>query len=138
MIKKGSTVIMHYTLHADGEVVESSKGREPLEYVQGEGQIIPGLEEQLEGLAVGDTKRATVTPDKGYGTLDPQMVQQGPREALADLGELKVGDMVTGQAGERPFQARIAEIKPETVSLDLNHPLAGKTLQFDVEILEVE
>jgi FKBP-type peptidyl-prolyl cis-trans isomerase SlyD len=110
---------------------------EPLTYVHGEGQIVPGLEEQLEGLAAGESKAAVVAPDKGYGPRNPEAVQSVPRTAFQEAGDLKVGDMVTGQAQGRDFQARVTAVDTESITLDLNHPLAGKTLHFAIDIVEV-
>lgn len=137
-IKSGSTVSMNYTLKVDGKVVDSSEGREPLTYVQGSGQIIPGLEEQLEGMKKGDKKQATVSPDKGYGISDPQAVQKVPRTAFQDIDKMKVGDVVSGRVNDQEFQAMITDINDKEVTIDLNHPLAGKTLNFDVEITDVK
>jgi FKBP-type peptidyl-prolyl cis-trans isomerase SlyD len=137
MIKSGSNVKLHYTLSVDGEVLENSTDGEPLSYVHGEGQIIPGLEEQLEGLGAGDQKTAVVPPDKGYGERMDGAIQEVPRTAFRDPERLNVDDVVTGKAGDQPIRARIAEIKPESFVIDLNHPLAGKTLHFEVEIVDV-
>jgi len=137
MIKSGSNVKLHYTLSVDGAELENSSGGDPLSYVHGEGQIIPGLEEQLEGLGAGDRADAAVPPEKGYGERQSDAVQEVPRSAFKDPERLKVDDVVTGQAGDQPIRARIAEIKPDVFVIDLNHPLAGKTLHFSVEIVEV-
>jgi FKBP-type peptidyl-prolyl cis-trans isomerase SlyD len=137
MIKDGSSVKMHYTLTVDGEVVDSSQGGEPLAYVQGQGQIIPGLERQLEGLKPGDTRSAEVAPADGYGETDPERVQKVPKANFREPDQLQAGVMVSGQTDQGTFQARVAEVGEETVTLDFNHPLAGKTLSFQVEIVEV-
>lgn len=136
MIHKGSTVKIHYTLTVDGRVVDSSLGHEPLTYVQGASQIISGLEEQLEGLEPGTKKQVTVAPEKAYGVPDDNAVYRVPRSAFKPGEELKVGDVVSGQVGGRDFQAVVDSIEPEEVTLNLNHPLAGKTLHFDVEVVE--
>jgi FKBP-type peptidyl-prolyl cis-trans isomerase SlyD len=137
MIKNGSQVKLHYTLTVDGEVVDSSKGSDPLSYVHGKGQIIPGLEEQLEGLGAGDTKDAEIPPEKGYGMPNPDAVQEVPKSSFGDPDSLSVGDVVSGQAGDQPIQARISELRNDTIVVDMNHPLAGMTLSFAVEIVEV-
>lgn len=138
MIKKGSQVKFHYTLKVDGDVVDSSREREPLGYVHGEGQIVEGLESELEGMTVGDKKSASVSPERGYGEHRAEAVQAVPKTAFADLSTLKVGDMVQGQSEGQAFQAAVVGIDEDTVSLDLNHPLAGKTLHFDVEIVSID
>lgn len=137
MIQNGSHVTFHYTLTVDGEVIDSSAGREPLSYVHGQGQIIPGLEEQLAGLESGQKVSVTVEPEKAYGPSHPEAIQQVPRAAFRDPDQLRPGDMVSGQMQGQQFQARVTEVGQEFITLDLNHPLAGKTLHFDVEILEV-
>ncbi len=137
MIRNGSRVSLRYTLTVDGEVIDSSAERGPLEYVHGLGQIIPGLEEQLTGLEVGDRREITVTPEKGYGPIDPAAVQQVPISAFRDPEGLQVGDTVYGNIEGRRFEARVVEIGPDSATLDLNHPLAGKTLHFAIEIIGV-
>jgi FKBP-type peptidyl-prolyl cis-trans isomerase SlyD len=138
MIQKGSKVQIHYTLTVDGEKVESSKGGEPLSYVHGEGQIIPGLEEELDGLTPGEKKDVRVAPEKGYGKRDPGALHEVPKTAWQEPGRLSVGEVVSGRTRDgRDFQARIADIGSATVTLDMNHPLAGETLEFQVEVVEV-
>ncbi len=131
-------VTLDYTLTVDGKVVDASKGHGPLKYVQGRGQIIPGLERQGAGLHVGEAKEVPVAPKDGYGDLNPPAVTDVPRTKLPPNVEPKVGMILTGhdQSG-RTFQARIAAVKGETVHLDMNHPLAGKTLNFSVKVLEI-
>jgi FKBP-type peptidyl-prolyl cis-trans isomerase SlyD len=137
-IRDGSRVSLHYTLKVEDEVVDTSKGRDPLGYTQGRGEIIPGLEEQLEGLEAGDKKDVTVAPERGYGMPDPAAVREIPRSVFADGGSgVNAGDRVSGRMQGRPFEATVATTTPDTVTLDLNHPLAGKTLQFEVEIVDV-
>ncbi len=143
MIKKDSKVSMHYTLTVEGNIVDSSEGKEPLKFVQGADMIIPGLEAELEGLADGDKKSVTVSPADGYGEHDPQGMHKVPRSSFdAPEGEepmeLVVGHMVQGDMNGQGFQAVITEVGDEEITLDLNHPLAGKTLNFDIEIVEVK
>jgi len=138
MIQKGSKVSIHYTLKVEGEVVDSSVGQDPLNYEHGSGDIIPGLEEQLEGLKRGDKKTFIVSPEKAYGQHNPQAVEKLPRSAFKEAGEIQVGQVVSGQVGDQPFQATIVEANTDEVTLDLNHPLAGKTLNFEVEIMAIE
>lgn len=139
VIEKGSTVKIHYTLTVDGAVADSSGGREPLSFVQGSGQIIPGLEEELSGLRTGDKKKITVDAAKGYGQRNDQALQKVPKTAFGDTKSLKVGDVVSGQGqGGRQFQAIVTAIEDKEITLDFNHPLAGKTLNFEVEVMEVQ
>jgi FKBP-type peptidyl-prolyl cis-trans isomerase SlyD len=138
-IEKGSVVGLEYRLHlGDGEVVDSSEPGEPLTYLHGEGQIVPGLESALEGLEAGTSKQVVVTPADGYGEHDPRGVQEVPREAFPADFAPEPGMQLTaeGPGGEVvPFSVK--EVKPQSVVIDLNHPLAGRTLHFDVTVREV-
>jgi len=137
-IKDGSKVRFHYTLTVDDQVIDSSTGGDPLSYVHGQGEIVPGLEQQLEGLGTGDTATAVVPPEDGYGQPDPAGLQEVPRGAFEQADKLRPGDIVAGEANGQPVRASIREIKDETVVVDLNHPLAGKTLHFAVEVVEID
>jgi FKBP-type peptidyl-prolyl cis-trans isomerase SlyD len=139
VVKDGTVVSLQYTLSGeDGKAIESNKGKEPLKYTQGSHQIVPGLEKGLAGMKVGDEKRVKVTPEEGYGQVDPKGFQEFPKEKIPSEG-LKVGSvlMATGPQGQQ-VPVRVHEIKEKTVVLDLNHPMAGKTLVFDVKVLDVQ
>lgn len=138
-IEKGNVVGIDYSLHlGDGQVVDRSEPGEPLTYLHGEGQIVPGLENALEGMAVGDQKKVVVAPGDGYGDHDPRGVQEVPRGAFPPDFDPQVGMELTaeGPNGE-PVPFAIREVHPDKVTIDLNHPLAGKTLHFDVTVREV-
>ena len=138
-IEKGKKVNFEYTLTVEGEVVDTSKGRGPFEYVHGQGQIIPGLSKELEGMATGDEKKITIAPEEGYGVVNPEAIKEVPKTSLPSDIEVKPGmylQMKTN-AGQ-PMPIRVSDVKESTVVLDLNHPLAGKTLEFDVKIVSVE
>lgn len=137
MIAAGSKVSIHYTLTVDGAVVDSSKDKVPLEYVQGEGMLVPGIEKGLAGAAAGEKRRIVVAAAEGYGEARPELLIKAPREALAHLQDLAVGAIVAGEGPDGTFRAIVKEIAEEDVTLDLNHPLAGKTLEFDVEVVSV-
>lgn len=138
-IQNGSEVKMHYTLKVDGEVVDSSKSGEPLPYTHGTGQIVPGLESQMAGHKAGDKFEATVSPKDGYGEHNPAGLRDVPWAAFGGKKDgLKAGDVVSGQANGRPFQAKVLEVGKSGVKIDLNHPLAGKTLVFSIEVVEVK
>jgi len=138
-IENGSVVGIDYSLHlGDGHVVDASEPGEPLSYLHGEGQIVPGLETALVGLAAGDRKQVAVPPSDGYGEHDPRGVQEVPRDAFPPDFQPQVGMQLTaeGEGGEPvPFQVR--EVRDGSVVIDLNHPLAGKTLHFDVTVRDV-
>jgi FKBP-type peptidyl-prolyl cis-trans isomerase SlyD len=120
---------MEYTLSIGGEEVDSSKDSGPLEFLQGSHNIITGLESQLYGMRIGDTRQIIISPEDGYGEVDPQAMIDMPLEVGIEL-EIRDED------GEL-FPATIVEVSPATVKLDFNHPLAGETLQFDVEIVDL-
>lgn len=138
-IEKGSTVQLEYTLKDDaGTVLDSNKGQSPLTYTQGERQIMPGLEKELVGLHAGEEKKVVLKPEEAYGPADPSAQTEVPKNLLPPEA-LTVGARLLARnaAGEqRPVTVK--EIKEETVILDLNHPLAGKTLLFDLKVLGVE
>lgn len=138
MIADGSNVTFHYTLTVDGIVVDSSSGKDPLGYQQGSGQIIPGLERELVGLQAGDHTDVVVTPQDGYGAHDEEAVQTLPRTSFDNADELSVGDAINGTFEGDQFRAVVAAIEADTITIDLNHPLAGKTLYFGVDIVSVD
>lgn len=138
--KKGDTVRMHYkgTL-SDGSVFDSSEGREPLQFTIGAGQIIPGLEQAVEGMGAGDEKTVTIPAAEAYGDYQPQARQGIPRDQIPDNIPLQVGGRLQVQTPEgRAVPVTVTEISDEVVVLDANHPLAGKDLTFAVEIVDVE
>ena len=139
VVQAGSQVSFDYTLTDDsGKVIDSSKGREPMTYVHGQGQIIPGLEKEMAGMAVGAGKKVKVKPEDAYGPVNPQAFEEVPKEQLPP-GALKVGTMLTAQGPQgQSVPVRVHEIKEKTVVMDFNHPLAGKTLSFDVKITDVK
>ncbi len=135
-IEDGQVVSMEYTLHVDGEVVDTSAGREPLQFIQGTGNIIPGLERELYGMVIGDNKKVSVAAADAYGELDPEAFVDVPRgEFPADIPVEKGIEIQVRDESNNPMYARIDTFDDETVKLDFNHPLAGKTLNFDVTIV---
>jgi FKBP-type peptidyl-prolyl cis-trans isomerase SlyD len=127
---------LDYTLRLDdGEIIDSSAGREPLAFVQGQGQIIPGLEQALYGMAVGDEKDVVVGPADGYGVRDPDASEVLPRDAFPPDLKLEPGlGLRMRDPMGRVVVAYVAEVRPDGVLLDFNHPLAGETLYFHVKI----
>lgn len=131
-------VSMHYTLTDDsGAVLDSSAGGEPLAYLHGHGNIIPGLEKALEGAATGHKARVTVAPADAYGEHDPKAVFEAPRAHFPPDMELKPGVRVTADSKNGPVTLMIVAVNKENCTLDSNHPLAGKTLHFDVEVTKI-
>ena len=135
-IEDGQVVSMEYTLHVDGEVVDTSTGREPLEFIQGTGNIISGLERELYGMVIGDSKKVSIAPLDAYGELDPEAYAEVPRAEFPDNIPLEKGiEIQVRDQSDQPMYARIDAFTDEIVKLDFNHPLAGKTLNFDVTIV---
>lgn len=131
-------VSFHYTLRdPSGRVLDTSAGGEPVSYLEGAGQIIDGLDEQLRSAGAGDKTRVTVPAKKAYGERDPEQVQRVKRGLLPVEGELKVGDQF--QTGTDPYApvVIVQAIEGDDVLLDANHPLAGVDLTFDVEVVSV-
>ena len=138
-IEKGSSVKIEYTLKDDkGAVLDTNAGKDALAFTQGAQQIIPGLDKALLGMKVGDTKKVTVKPEDAYGVVDPKAEAEVPKTALPE-GAAVVGTrlLARGQDGQ-PRPVTVKTVKDTTVVLDLNHPLAGKTLFFDVKVVSVE
>ncbi|MBB3140275.1 FKBP-type peptidyl-prolyl cis-trans isomerase [Halomonas organivorans] len=137
-IAQNSVVAFHYTLTNDaGEVLDSSEGREPLTYLHGAGNIIPGLEKEMEGRTAGDKLQAKVAPEEGYGEVQPQLVQEVPRDAFQGVENVEAGMQFQAQTQGGPLMVTVTKVEGDTVTVDGNHPLAGQTLNFDVEIAEV-
>ncbi len=138
-VAPGVKVKMDYTLTVDGEQIETSQGEAPLEYTQGSGMIIPGLEKALEGMKVGETKKVTVKPEEGYGPVIPEMIVDLPKDKLAE-GVVPEKDMILQfptQDGNMII-GRVVEVMENDIKVDFNHPLAGKELTFDIKIVGLE
>jgi FKBP-type peptidyl-prolyl cis-trans isomerase SlyD len=137
-IKQDSVVTMHYTLRDDaGEVIDSSTSGAPLSYLHGHGNLIPGLEQQLQGKSAGDKLSVKVAPADGYGEYDQQLVQRVPRKSLKGVKNVKVGMRLQAQTQQGAQALTVTHVADDAVTLDANHPLAGKNLNFDVEITAV-
>jgi FKBP-type peptidyl-prolyl cis-trans isomerase SlpA len=137
-IKNGDNVSVHYTGKLeDGSVFDTSlaEGREPLTVTLGQGQLIPGFENGLIDMTAGEMKTIEIEPENAYGDINPQMVSE---VSLTQVPEgVKAGDMLQGQNQFGPVSVVVTEIKESTVVLDMNHPLAGKKLIFDLEVVSV-
>ncbi len=139
VVEKGKQISIEYTLSIEDEgVVDSNVDSDPLTYVQGAQQIVPALEEALEGLEVGETTEIRISPQDGYGEPSEEAFQEVNKSLVPEEAR-KVGIVLQGRdRSGRVVNARVAEVKDETVILDLNHPLAGKTLQFSVKVLDIQ
>lgn len=138
-IQTNSVVAIDYTLKNDaGEVIDSSQGKQPLHYLHGHGNIVPGLEEALTGKTAGDAVAVSVPPEKGYGARDEKRVFDVPRDRMpADL-ELQVGTQLAMQTKDgTTVPLTVAAVKPDKVTVDANHALAGQALHFDVQVRDV-
>ena len=139
MIKNGTLVHFEYTLSDEtGKIIQSSKGKDPVRYTHGQGEIIPGLERALAGMKVNEEKSFRVLPEEAYGPVGPDGFKEVPKTAIP-AAALKPGTPLgtRGPNGEEVV-IHVSEVKKETVILDFNHPLAGKTLNFDVKVLGIE
>lgn len=138
-IKQGDTVRIHYkgTL-LDGNVFDSSEGRDPLEFVVGSGQIIPGLDTAMPGLTVGEKKRVEIACVDAYGPINPAARQQIPREGIPDDIPLEPGTQLQMQTPDgQALPVMVVDFDEATVTLDANHPLAGQDLVFDIEVVSI-
>ena len=136
---EGDTVRVHYTGSlSDGSVFDSSRGREPLEFTLGEGRVISGFDEAVTGMSPGQERQVTIPADQAYGGRRDDLVFAVPRTQFPEGMEPAVGlEVQLTQGGQRAV-ARIAEVSDESVTLDANHPLAGKDLTFDLELVEID
>ena len=131
-------VTMHYTLTDDsGEVLDSSSGREPLAYLHGHGNIIPGLEQALEGQESGFQSKVTIAAADAYGERNDEAVVEADRDSFPEEMNPEPGMQVYAEGPEGPIPFTIVAVDGDKVKLDANHPLAGKTLHFEVEITEI-
>ena len=138
-VKNGDTVRIHYTgTLTDGSVFDSSEGREPLEFAVGSGQVIAGMDAGLPGMTVGDKKRLEIPSVDAYGPLNPEARQAIPREGIPDDIPLELGTQLQMQSPEgHVLPVTVVEVTEATVTLDANHPLAGKDLNFDIELVSI-
>lgn len=139
IIEKGKTVTFEYTLTLENdEVIDSNIGEEPLTFTHGSSQIIPGLEDQLMGMKTGDSRKITVKPEDAYGPMLEEAVIELKTEQVPETSR-EVGAMLQTQSPEgQIIRGRITEIDDQKAIIDLNHPLAGETLFFDVNIIDVK
>ncbi|MEJ2257738.1 MAG: peptidylprolyl isomerase [Woeseiaceae bacterium] len=137
--KSGDTVRIHYkgTLD-DGTEFDSSAGRDPLEFSLGEGQVIPGFDNAVDGMAVGESKTVTIPAEEAYGERHDQLVQEVPKDALPDEIDPAVGMHLQSRSPEgQVMNLVVTDVADESITVDGNHPLAGKSLTFDIELVEI-
>ncbi len=137
--KSGDTVRIHYTgTLDDGTEFDSSAGRDPLEFALGGDQVIPGFDNAVDGMSVGDNKTVTISPDDGYGMRHEQLVQQVPRSAFPEDMEPAVGMQLQSQSPDgQVVNLVVVEVEDESITVDANHPLSGQALTFAIELVEI-
>jgi FKBP-type peptidyl-prolyl cis-trans isomerase 2 len=139
VIEQGRKVKIDYNLLINSQPVESTAGKEPLEFLVGGGNIIPGLEKQLLGLKVGDEKKIIVDAQDAYGQVDPAAFKEVPKSSMPPGTELKPGLVVEVEDPKGgTFPGVVWEVKDQSVILNFNHPLAGQTLEFDVKVVDIQ
>jgi len=137
-IAKDKVVSIDYTLkNDDGQVLDTSEGREPLSFIHGNGHLIPGLEEALEGKVKNDKLNVSIPPEKGYGMRSEQMIHAVDRSNFEADAEIEVGMQFQAQMDQGVQLLTVVKVEDDKVTLDGNHPLADKTLHFDVDIKDV-
>jgi peptidylprolyl isomerase len=136
----GSTVHIHYTGRLDdGSVFDSSEGRDPLTFTVGSGQVIQGFDAAVRGMEIGDTRTTTIEPAEGYGDRRSELEISYPRAQLPEGMVPEIGQTLQMQTPDgQAFQMRVTEVTDEAIGLDGNHPLAGKTLTFDIELVAID
>lgn len=138
-VKNGHTVNVHYkgTLNDGTEFDNSHVRGEPLNFEVGSRRLIRGFSEAVLGMKKGETKNVTIPIDAAYGPHNPEAIQAVPKQAFAEGMQFEIGGTVQGNGPRGPFLARIQGVNDETVTLDMNHPLAGEELNFEIELLSV-
>lgn len=136
MIEKGSKVKVHYTGKLeDNNIFDTSTDKEPLEFTVGEGMLIPGFENGVMGMNVGDKKTIEIDPEQAYGPLREDLINEVPKENLPE--GVQVGQILQAQTEQGPITVKVIELTETVGRVDANHPLAGKKLIFDLEVMEV-
>jgi len=138
--KTGDTVTVEYTgTLEDGTVFDSSEGREPLQFTIGSGDLIPGFEKAVEGMEPGQTVKATLPPEEAYGERSEEMVFEVGRDQLPEDVDPEVGDRLEARDPQgNKFAVSVAEIGDDAITLDANHPLAGRDLTFEIELVSID
>lgn len=139
IIEKNKVVTFHYTLKDDnGEIIDTSSGKDPLAYIQGTGSIVIGLENEMEGKKIGDAFEVSVNPAEGYGEVNNDLIRTLPKEQFKHFGDqLVIGLNIYIESPQGQIPATIVDINDEDVSFDMNHPLAGKKLNFSIEVTDI-
>ena len=139
-VKKNDKVKVHYTGRlTTGEQFDSSAGRDPLEFTVGAGQMIPGFDEAVEGMELNEKKTITLSPDQAYGPVHDQLINEVDRNQLPPDMKPEVGQTLMASSPDgRQTRVQVTEVKENSITIDANHPLAGKELVFDIELVEID
>lgn len=139
-VQQGNTVKVHYTGRLeDGTVFDTSQDRDPLSFTVGEGMVIPGFEQAVAGMEPGDTKTTEITPEEGYGPRREDMVVQVPQQQISQDVQPSVGQQLQLRLQNgQTVPVVVTNVENGTVTIDANHPLAGRTLIFDIELVDIE
>jgi len=139
-VKANNTVKVHYTGKlADGQIFDTSEGKEPIEFVLGKGQLIPGFEQGLIDMKLNEKKTITIAKDEAYGDVNEQLIQEVKKSDLPQDMEPKVGmGLVSKSPDGREMNLMVVEVKDDSIVIDGNHPLAGRDLVFDLEVIEIK
>ena len=139
IIENGKKVTFHYTVSVENEVIQTSEGQQPMSYTHGTGQIIPGLAAELEGMKEGEQKSVMVAAEDAYGKVDPNAFREVPKSSLPEKLEPREDMKLQMRTPEgQTIPVRVSEVRPQSIIVDMNHPLAGKDLKFDVKVVSVE
>jgi len=138
-VEQGREITIEYTMSVEGNVLDSTSGRGPARYTQGKDDILPALSRKLEGLHSGDEKTVVLGPEEAYGKVNPEAVKEIPRSAFPAGIKLEPGAFlpITAPNG-KTFPVRVLQLMPESVVVDFNHPLAGKTVSFHIKIVSIK
>jgi peptidylprolyl isomerase len=134
----GSKVKVHYTgTFDDGEVFDSSRERDPMEFEVGAREVIPGFDDALIGMTVGESKQVRIPEEEAYGSYNPEMVMDVAPDQFEEGMKVEIGQQFQVEMGEAPVVLTVKEVHEDKIMLDANHPMAGKTLNFDIELVEI-
>jgi FKBP-type peptidyl-prolyl cis-trans isomerase SlyD len=137
-VTQDSVVAIHYTLRNDaGEIIDSSSSGDPLVYMHGNGNLIPGLERELDGKKASDKLNVRIAPEDAYGVMDESLIQKVPRSAFGSQAQIAVGMQFQTQSNHGAQTVTVTKVADDFITVDGNHPLAGQFLNFDVEVIEV-
>jgi len=139
IIENAKKVTFHYTVSVENEVIQTSERQQPMYYTHGTGQIIPGLAAELEGMKEGEQKSVMVAAEDAYGKVDPNAFREVPKSSLPEKLEPREDMKLQMRTPEgQTIPVRVSEVRPQSIIVDMNHPLAGKDLKFDVKVVSVE